>query len=299
MQNMQKNDGTGTSEPDSCSESSHEQTEGRNPNEQPISSGGSPNMGNETFVNNGYNSYQGIPQNSMDQPRQSPQQPFTGQAGSGSVFRTAGGQEGVQNAYDVPHYTSEGYILGRPQEVNNPQTAGNIQGSSQAPLPNGFQGTVSGTYQQVPPQMQPQMPPQMQPQGIYNQVPPNPQPQNIYQQNPAQPVFQQNPYNRQYVPPYPYGQQPPPGEQSGEGEKKHGQIVDVVNGIINGETPDIPKLISVFESIDTQFWKGAVIGAVLVLVVTNDTVKKTIGDALSSVMGKASGTENEKGEKNV
>ena len=283
MQNMQKNDDTGTSESESCSESSQGQTGGNNLDGQSLSSGGSMNMGNETFVNNGQNSYQGIPQNSINQPQPS----FTS------------GQEGVQNAHDVPHYTSDGYILGRPQEANNPQTAGNIQGSSQVPLSGGFQGTVSGGYQQVSPQMQPQQP-QMQPQGIYNQVPPNPQPQNIYQQNPAQPVFQQNPYNSQYVSPYPYGQAPPPpGEQAGEGEKKHGQIVDVVNGIINGDPPDIPKLISVFENVDTQFWKGAVIGAVLVLVATNDTVKKTISNAFSGVVGKASGTKNEKGENNV
>ena len=305
MQNMQKNDDTGTSESESCSESSQGQTGGQNPNEQPMSSGDSTNMGNETFVGNGQNSYQGIPQNSINQTQQSPQQTFTGQ--SGSEPEAAGGQEGVQNAHDVPHYTSEGYILGRPQEANNPQTAGNIQGSSQAPLSGGFQGTAPGTYQQVPPQMQPQM----QPQGFYNQVTPNPQPsiQPVYQQNPAQPVYQQtppqpvyqqNPYNSQYPPPYPYEQQPSPaGVQPSEGEKRHGQIVDVVNGIIKGESPDIPKLISLFENIDTQFWKGAVIGAVLVLVATNDTVKKTIGNALSGVMGKASGAENEKGENNV
>ncbi|MBL0731967.1 MAG: hypothetical protein JJW03_03840 [Desulfosarcina sp.] len=311
MQNMQKNDETGMSESESCSESSQGQTGGNNPDEQSLPSGSSMNMGNETFVNNGQNSYQGIPQNSINQTQQSPEQSFTGQSGSQAAAESTGGQDVVQNAHDVPHYTSDGYILGRPQEANNPQTAGNIQGSSQIPLPGGFQGTVSGGYQQVSPQMQPQQPqmqPQQpqQPQSIYNQVPPNPQPQNIYQQNPAQPVFQQNPYNSQYVSPYPYGQVPPPqppplpsGEQVGEGEKRHGQIVDVVNGLINGDPPDIPKLINVFENVDTQFWKGAVIGAVLVLVATNDTVKKTISNAFSGVVGKASGTENEKGKNNV
>ena len=71
--------------------------------------------------------------------------------------------------------------------------------------------------------------------------------------------------------------------------------MDVVNGIINGESPDIPKLLGLFENIDTQFWKGAITGAVLVLVVNNDTVKKTIGDFFSGITGKSSGTDNEKG----
>ena len=60
MQNMQKNDDTGTSESESCSESSQGQTGGNNLDGQSLSSGGSMNMGNETFVNNGQNSYQGI-----------------------------------------------------------------------------------------------------------------------------------------------------------------------------------------------------------------------------------------------
>ena len=75
--------------------------------------------------------------------------------------------------------------------------------------------------------------------------------------------------------------------------------MDVVNGIINGENPDIPKLIDLFESMDTKFWKGAMIGAGLVLLATNETVKKTIGDVLSGIMGNSGKTETEKGENNV
>ena len=91
-----------------------------------------------------------------------------------------------------------------------------------------------------------------------------------------------------------------PEEQlPGVGEKRHGQIMDVVNDIINGESPDIPKIMNLFEGIDTQYWKGAIIGALLVFFATNDTVKKTLGDALSGIMGKSSKTENEKGENNV
>ena len=221
-----------------------------------------------------------------------------GGQGQNRTGSDSGGESGSQNAYDIPRYTSEGHVLGRPQEENNPQSAGNIQGDGQTgqiPQPGSFQGA----YQQVPPQMQPQ--------GMYNQVPPQQmQPQNVYQQNPAQPVYQQNPYNTQYVPPYvnqPYVNQqappPPPGEQPDAGEKRHGQIMDVVNGIINGESPDVPKIIALFESMDTRFWKGAMIGAGVVLLATNETVKKAIGDVLSGITGKSGKTETEKGENNV
>jgi len=233
-------------------------------------------------------------------PPQGPEMAFTGQAGTG----TAGGDAGSQHAYDIPRYTSEGHLLGRPQEENNPQSAGNIQGSGQVPHPGGFQDAGSSAYQQVPPQQVPnqQAPNQMHPQGMYNQVPPQQapnqmQPQNVYQQNPAQTFYQQNPYSAQYAPPYTYQQTPPPPEEPSAGEKRHGRIMDVVNGIINGEDPDIPKLIGILENMDTRFWKGAMIGAGLMLLVNSETVKKTIGDALSGIMGKSSKTE--KGENNV
>ena len=223
-------------------------------------------------------------------PPQSPEITSSGQGGNGM----AGGESGSQNAHDIPRYTSEGNILGRPQEENNPQSAGNVQAGGQIPQPGSFQGAVPGAYQQP-------APPQMQPQSMYNQAPPQQmQPQNVYQQNPAQPVYQQNPYNTQYAPPYVNQQAPsppPPEEQPGTGEKRHGQIMDVVNGIINGESPDVPKIIDLFESMDTRFWKGAMIGAGVVLLATNDTVKKTIGDVLSGIMGKSAKTE--KGENNV
>jgi len=214
----------------------------------------------------------------------------SGQAGSGMAGGESGngksdsGESGSQNAYDIPRYTSEGHILGKPQEENNPQSAGNVQAGGQIPQPGNFQGAASGVYQQTPPQMQPQ--------GMYNQVPPQQmQPQNVYQQNP---------YNSQYVPPYVNHQaSPPPGEQPDSGKKKHGQIMDVVNGIINGESPDVPKIINLFESMDTQFWKGAMIGAGVVFLATNKTVKKTIGDVLSGILGNRVKAETEKEKNNV
>ncbi len=252
--------------------------------------------GNHGQTGTGYNS------GGQSMSPQSPEMTSSGQAGNGMAGGEPGrGESGSQNAYDIPRYTSEGNVLGRPQEENNPQSAGNVQAGGQIPQPGSFQGAVPGAYQQAPPQMQPQ--------SMYNQAPPQQmQPQNVYQQNPAQPVYQQNPYNTQYVPPYvnqPYlnqqppqpPQPPPPEEQSDAGAKRHGQIMDVVNGIINGESPDVPKIIDLFESMDTRFWKGAMIGAGVVLLATNGTVKKAIGDVLSGIMGKSGKPETEKGEK--
>lgn len=286
MQNIQDSHETGQAV-DSCSEGSQgSQGQGSHNSGEQTMQGNSSNMEHDSFANSGQNIYQGSPQNSMNHPQPDQQAYSPGQAGEAG---TAGGEAVNQNAYNIPHYASEGYVSGRPQEANNPQTAGNIQGSARMPQQGDFQGTSFSQYQQAPPQMQ-------TPQWFYNQPPPNVQPLNSSQQYPEQRVFQQNPYNSQYVPPGMYNQPlPPPLEQPGAQEKRHGQVMDVVTDIINGERPDIPKLLGLFENIDTQFWKGAITGAVLVLIANNDTVKKTIGDFLSGITGKSSGTDNEKG----
>jgi len=158
MQNMDNYHNDGGTESCDASESGHGQTvTGFDPAGQTMSPGSAGNMGNNDFINNGRNIYPGTAQGSTPSP-QSPQMTFTGQAGVGMD----GGESGSQNAYDIPRYTSEGHILGRPQEENNPQSAGNVHGGGQIPQqPGSFQGVASGAYQQ------------MQPQGMYyNQVPP-------------------------------------------------------------------------------------------------------------------------------
>jgi hypothetical protein len=100
------------------------------------------------------------------------------------------------------------------------------------------------------------------------------------------------------------GYQPHPGFQPGQegnpytcghdtshgpGHPKHdahqyGQFMGIVNDIANGNA-DPSKIMSMLGSIDGQFWKGALVGVGVTLLLTNDTVKSTLMGALAGVMG--------------
>lgn len=67
-------------------------------------------------------------------------------------------------------------------------------------------------------------------------------------------------------------------------EHKYGQFMGIVNDLVNGN-PDMSKMMGFLESCDTQFWKGALIGVTATLLLTNETVKKTIIDSLSGIWG--------------
>ncbi len=65
---------------------------------------------------------------------------------------------------------------------------------------------------------------------------------------------------------------------------KHGQFMGLVNDIANGDA-DASTVINFLASLDPLFWKGALMGAVAALLLTNDSVKSSIGGAMSGVMG--------------
>ncbi len=67
-------------------------------------------------------------------------------------------------------------------------------------------------------------------------------------------------------------------------ENQHGQLFGLVNDMVNGDA-DPSRLASFLESLDTQFWKGATVGAVATLLLTSDTVKGMVAGGLSSLFG--------------
>ena len=274
----------------------------------------------------------------------------------------AGEQSSAMNAYDIPRYNSEGYVLGRPETANDPTSAGNVQGTpagaAQAPqgqpAPGAMgHGTMNGapfeamagnggmgqpTYQpppqgMAPPGMDPAYGPEMAGGGPAGQpgyqVPPQ---QTAYAGmgtapgGPAVPPGYQPPpqgmayagmnpaYGPTMVPP---GYQPPPGmgpmgtgpayegapgytvpypgdpqahataEQTSPGfnAEQYGRIADVVKDIANGEQPDVDKIAALYSGFDAQFWKGALIGAVVTVLLTNETVKTAVAGTLGGIFG--------------
>ena len=123
----------------------------------------------------------------------------------------------------------------------------------------------------------------------------------------AQPGFQQQPQGMAYggADPY-YGQaqpgfQPPPqGMAYGGGDPNYGQaqpdaegfsaehygrIADVVKDIANGEQPDVNKLAALYSGFDTQFLKGALVGAVIAVLATNETVRTAVAGTIGGIFG--------------
>lgn len=58
----------------------------------------------------------------------------------------------------------------------------------------------------------------------------------------------------------------------------------LVNDIANGNT-DPSRVVSFLSGLDSQFWKGALVGVGVTLLLTNDTVKNAIIGTLAGVMG--------------
>lgn len=66
-------------------------------------------------------------------------------------------------------------------------------------------------------------------------------------------------------------------------ENKYGQLLEIYSDLMQGKT-DPAKIMSFLTSTGTYFWKGALVGAVLTLILTNDSVKSTLKECLGAVL---------------
>jgi hypothetical protein len=216
------------------------------------------------------------------------------------------------HAHDIPRYDAQGYVAGRPDTANDPTSAGRVQGAPAGgftPPGDGQNGHAQtpGAHPEPPftgygetnsagdpamhqsaPMGQPGMPPP--PYGMpYGGVDP------AY----GMPHPGVHPMGQPGMPPPPYGmpypgtdpaygmpgyQQPAAAAQGFQAEQ-YGRIADVVRDISNGEQPDANKLVELFHTFDTPFWKGALIGAVVTLLATNETAKAAIAGTLGGIFG--------------
>ena len=66
---------------------------------------------------------------------------------------------------------------------------------------------------------------------------------------------------------------------------RYGQLFEVVNDIMNGN-PEPAKILRFIDGFETQFWKGAMLGVGVTLLVTNDTVKKKFVGGVAGLWSK-------------
>ncbi len=202
-------------------------------------------------------------------------------------------------------------------EAQSPQGQGYEQPASVQGMYQPAQGQpVYGqpVYGMAPPAYQPYQQP-VSPQGMYQQAPPmqgyqQPEPQGMYQQVPPQQggIETQAPQGQPYYQMYPeqggYQSVAPMQGQGGEAggaasfsqvpsqasEPKHdahkyGQVLGLVEELVNGNSPDPSRIMSVLEGVDSRFWKGALVGVGAALLLTNDSVRHAIVGGFSTMFG--------------
>lgn len=70
-----------------------------------------------------------------------------------------------------------------------------------------------------------------------------------------------------------------------ETERRIGQAMEIYTDFMQGKS-DPSKIMDFLTSTGAHFWKGAAVGALLALLLTNSTVKSAIGEAFSGLFGK-------------
>ncbi len=117
----------------------------------------------------------------------------------------------------------------------------------------------------------------------------------------AQPM--QGQYMGQQLPPnYYQGQVPPqaatgmtqpgqafpgaaPAASAAQGmENRYGELYGLIQQAADGN-PDVSSFLRFFQSTSSDFWKGALVGTGLTLLLTNDTVKSTIAKTFAGIWG--------------
>ena len=67
-------------------------------------------------------------------------------------------------------------------------------------------------------------------------------------------------------------------------EHKYGKFMDVVGSLARGEPPEMSNVVELMGGIDTQFWKGSIIGAATVFAMNNEAVKGMAANGIAKMM---------------
>lgn len=65
---------------------------------------------------------------------------------------------------------------------------------------------------------------------------------------------------------------------------QYGELCGLIQEAANGQ-PDVGRFLNFFHTVSSDFWKGALVGTALTLLLTNDQVKNFLGAGLAGLMG--------------
>ncbi len=83
-----------------------------------------------------------------------------------------------------------------------------------------------------------------------------------------------------------FGQGMPDGTQPQFDQNKLGEVYGMVNDVMNGDA-EPTQLLSLLSNTGSDFWKGALVGAVATVLLNNDAVKGAVAGVFDSVFGDA------------
>ncbi len=151
-----------------------------------------------------------------------------------------------------PRYARYAFAPQGPQPVQGPQA---VQGAQPAYAPNGQQYGPALGYGYAP-------------QPPYHGYAPAPDP------GPVQGQYQHHPHHQHH-----------PGHEHGKGQEyRYGELYGLIQEAANGNA-DVAGFLRFFQSSSSDFWKGALVGGAVTLLLTNETVKNAIAGALGGVLG--------------
>ncbi len=203
-------------------------------------------------------------QGQMNQQPGSQEQPMQGQQPSYQVYQ-GDAMQGQQpyHVYGPVQYQPVNPVPGQPEMMAAPGQP--VYGM--APQPGMYQ-----PYQQAMPV-----------QGGYQPVPPMqgyPQPEMMAQYPQYQPVPPTEEHGGKDGGPSSSHEEEPKHD-----EHKYGQMMGLVEDLVNGKNPDPSHVMSVLEGLDSRFWKGALVGVGATLLLTNDNVKNAIFGGFATMFG--------------
>ncbi len=147
-------------------------------------------------------------------------------------------------------------------------------------------GTVHG-YPHTPPYSQVQHPPY----GAYY-GPPHPQMNAPMHGAPHPGYFSHGHHGSTHAhPPHHLqgaaGYGPGPGSSPGHGpgvQNHHGELYQIIQQAANGQ-PDVSRFLNFFNNVGSDFWKGALVGAGITLLMTSDSVKNMLAGGIGGLWG--------------
>lgn len=277
----------------------------------------SQDAGHDATMQGGYPGAAGASPQGM-QPQAYPPQPQPSQAASpqGGPAMYMGGQPPQGHAHLFEHITGQPSNVGMMaagatmNSMNTMQPGPNMgqpHFSHEMPGAAPYQGApMSGQPGAVGQPGYPGQPYSGQP-GYAGQ--PGPTPGQMYGQTPGQ-MYGQMPGEMYSQMPGQgfdpgYGQQPHPGSQPGSQpgnapagmdgkgmENRYGELYGLINEAANGN-PDVNSFVRFFQSTSSDFWKGALVGTALTLLLTNDSVKSGIAKSFAGIWGMVGGKAEE------